>query len=81
MRDIMVIALNKETNEEEIVFLDDVIHELSQWHWGYELMPHYWGRTIESRLRKIESRLNDGEILETDTHEYRKITMPPNKIS
>lgn len=55
MRYIQVIALNKETNEEDIVFLDDVLHELSQ---------HHWERTIESRL-------NDGESLETDSHEYR----------
>lgn len=56
----MVIALNKETNEEDIVFLDDALWELSQ----HQYFHPYWERTWESRL-------NDGERLETDTHEYR----------
>ena len=64
MRDIMVIALNKETNVEEIVFLDDVLWELSQ---------HHWGRTLESRL-------NDGESLETDTHEYTLLVEEPHTV-
>ena len=58
----MVIALNKETNEEDIVFLDDVLWELSQ--------HQYWVRTLDW-VRTLEWRLNDGESLETDTHEYR----------
>lgn len=55
MKDTTILALNKETNEEDIVFLDDVLWELSQHH----------------RWTTIESRLNDGESLETDSHEYR----------